>query len=133
MNVATALFEWARYHSLMLWGVSVVSLVAFIGTLVALPILVARIPEDYFVRSKARSPRRYAHSPARLLSLIARNLAGVVFVLVGIAMLFMPGQGILTILIGIILMNFPGKRLLVLRFVRHPSVFGAINWMCARS
>ena len=133
MNVVTALFEWARCHSLLLWGVSVVSLVAFIGTLAMLPFFVARIPEDYFLRSKARSPRRYAHSPARLLYLTVRNLAGVVFVIVGIAMLFIPGQGILTILIGVMLMNFPGKHLLLLWSIRRPSVLGAINWMRARS
>ncbi|MDO9516370.1 MAG: PGPGW domain-containing protein, partial [Syntrophales bacterium] len=65
--------------------------------------------------------------------LIVKNLAGVVFVVAGIVMLFMPGQGILTILIGVMLMNFPGKRLLELRTISQPSVLGAINWVRARS
>lgn len=133
MNIVTALFEWAQSHSLILWVVSVVSLVIFIGTLVALPFLVARIPEDYFLCSETRSPRRYANSPAGILYLIVKNLAGFVFVIVGIAMLFMPGQGILTILIGVMLMNFPGKHSLELRIISQPSVLGAINWMRARS
>ncbi|MBN2539760.1 MAG: hypothetical protein JXB09_06905 [Deltaproteobacteria bacterium] len=127
------MFEWARSHSLLLWGVSIASLVTFIGTLAALPFFVARIPEDYFLRSGARSSRRYANSPAGLLYLIVKNLAGVVFIIMGIAMLFFPGQGILTILIGIMLTNFPGKHLLALRFIRQPSVLGAVNWMRARS
>ncbi|MDO9515629.1 MAG: PGPGW domain-containing protein, partial [Syntrophales bacterium] len=107
MDIVTALFEWARSHSLMLWVVSVVSLAVFIGTLAALPLLVARIPEDYFLRPETSSPRRFSNSPAHFLYLIVKNLAGVVFVVAGIVMLFMPGQGILTILIGVMLMNFP--------------------------
>lgn len=133
MDIITALFAWARSHSLILWGVSIVSLVAFIGTLAALPLLVARIPEDYFLRSGKGSTRRCASLPAHLPHLIAKNLAGVVFIVVGVVMLFTPGQGILSILIGIMLMNFPGKRSLELRAVRQPRILGAINWMRARS
>ena len=133
MDIVTALFEWARSHSLILWVVSVVSLVAFIGTLAALPFFVARIPEDYFLPSGTNSPRRYANFPAHLLYLTVKNLAGVVFIIAGIVMLFIPGQGILTILIGVLLMNFPGKHLLVLRGIRQPSVLAAVNWMRARS
>ena len=133
MDIVTALFEWARSHSLMLWVVSVVSLAVFIGTLAALPFFVARIPENYFLRLETHSPRRYANFPAHLLYLIVKNLVGGVFIIAGIAMLFMPGQGILTILIGIMLMNFPGKRSLVLRGIRQPEVLRAINWMRARS
>lgn len=133
MDIVTALFGWAHAHALILWGVSIVSLVAFIGTLAALPLLVARIPEDYFLRSEADSPRWYANFPAHLLYLIVKNLAGVVLIVVGIVMLFTPGQGILSILIGVMLMNFPGKRSLELRAVRQPKVLGAINWMRARS
>lgn len=133
MDIVTILFEWTRSHSLILWAISVVSLVAFIGTLVALPFFVARIPEDYFLRSEARLLRRYANFPAHLLYLTVKNLVGVVFIIVGVAMLFMPGQGILTILVGVMLMNFPGKGSLVLRSVSQPSVLRVINWMRARS
>jgi Putative transmembrane protein (PGPGW) len=38
-----------------------------------------------------------------------KNLIGGVFVLAGIVMLVLPGQGVLTIMLGIALMNFPGK------------------------
>ncbi|HOO90125.1 MAG TPA: PGPGW domain-containing protein [Syntrophales bacterium] len=133
MNGMTALFEWARIHSLLLWSISGASLIAFIGTIVALPFFVARIPEDYFFCPEKRSPRRYVNSPAGVLYLIVKNLAGLVFVVVGIVMLFIPGQGILTILIGVMLMNFPGKQELVLRSISKPSVLRAVNWMRARS
>ncbi len=133
MKVVAALYEWAGHHSLILWGVSAVSLIMFIGTVAMLPFFASRIPEDYFLRSRTRPPLRCSNSPARLLYLIVKNLAGIVFIIAGIIMLFIPGQGIITILIGVMLMNFPGKRSLALRIIRHPKVFGAINWMRARS
>lgn len=133
MKVITAVYEWAGHHSLLLWGVSAVSLIMFIGTVAMLPFVVARIPDDYFLRSAERSSRCRQTSPSRLLYLVVKNLVGVVFIIAGIIMLFIPGQGIVTILIGIMLMNFPGKRLLALRLVRQPSVLKAVNWMRARS
>jgi hypothetical protein len=65
----------------------------------------------------------------RLIVLVVKNVLGLVFVLAGVAMLVLPGQGILTILIGLSLMNFPGKRTLERRFVQQPMVLQAINWM----
>jgi len=64
---------------------------------------------------------------------VAKNAAGVVFVLAGLAMLVLPGQGILTILIGLTLVNFPGKRSLEKRIVRQEKVCFAINWMRSRA
>ncbi|HOS97284.1 MAG TPA: PGPGW domain-containing protein, partial [Deltaproteobacteria bacterium] len=62
-----------------------------------------------------------------------KNILGAVFILAGIIMLFLPGQGVLTILIGITLVSFPRKRVLELRLVRKPSVLRALNWMRARA
>jgi len=50
-----------------------------------------------------------------------------VLLLMGIAMLVLPGQGILTMLIGISLLDFPGKRTLEKKIVCHPSVHRAID------
>jgi hypothetical protein len=60
---------------------------------------------------------------------IAKNLLGYIFVLAGILMLMLPGQGVLTILIGIMLLNFPGKYELERWIVSHGSVFRSINWI----
>ncbi|MBN2254781.1 MAG: hypothetical protein JW736_03675 [Deltaproteobacteria bacterium] len=117
----------------MLWGVSVVSLITFIGTVAAVPLLVARIPDDYFLRSGKGFPRNRPHTPSRLLYFIVKNLAGIVFIIAGFIMLIIPGQGVLTILIGVMLMNFPGKRRIALRIARQPTVLRAVNWMRARS
>jgi len=98
-----------------------------------LPSLVARIPRDYFLPTTARSPWHDSPSSGRFVYHLIKTIAGVMLILAGIVMLFIPGQGIITILMGIILMDFPGKRRLALRIVRNPTVLRSINWMRARS
>jgi putative transmembrane protein PGPGW len=64
---------------------------------------------------------------------VCKNLVGLAFVLAGVAMLVLPGQGILTIVIGLSLMNFPGKHVLERYIVQQPSILRAINWMRHRA
>jgi|TARA_B110000483_G_C18031019_1_gene478733 hypothetical protein len=47
--------------------------------------------------------------------------------LVGLLLLFLPGQGLLTILIGLMLMNYPGKSRLEQKIVRMPGVLASLN------
>jgi hypothetical protein len=111
---------------------SVASLVFFLGTIVAIPLILVRLPPHYF---DERYPRRWlaGHHPVlRLLGLVVKNLVGAIFLAVGVALLFLPGQGILTILIGVSLLDFPGKRSLERRIVGQPAVLGAINTIRAR-
>ena len=56
-------------------------------------------------------------------------ILGLLLVAAGLAMLFLPGQGLLTVLIGVCVMDFPGKRGLLQRLVRGPKVQGALNWI----
>jgi hypothetical protein len=69
------------------------------------------------------------HPVLRLSGLVIKNIVGIVFLLAGIAMLFLPGQGLLTMLIGISLMDFPGKRQLEAKMVGQPTLLGVINGM----
>ena len=57
-----------------------------------------------------------------MVALALKNVFGVVLVFMGIALLFLPGQGVLTLLIGISLLDFPGKRKLERKIVRTPTV-----------
>jgi hypothetical protein len=128
------ILEWSRSHNTALWALSVLSLVTFVGTLIMIPFFISRIPEDYFIRR--RTNRRYHYikrSFPRFAYLLFKNIAGAIFVLTGLLMLFLPGQGIITILIGITLMNFPGKRKLAFRIIRQPKVLDTINWIRGRS
>ena len=116
------------------WWVAGFSAVAFVGSLVFIPIVVARMRSDYFVRSDPTENSWFGRYPAlRWTGLVVKNLLGVVFVLAGIAMLVLPGQGILTILIGMTLIDFPGKRALEVRIARQRHVLGAINWIRSKA
>ena len=113
----------------VLIGLTVASAIGFVGSLIAIPMILVRLPADYF---DTRTPRHWMkdhHPVLRLSGLIVKNIVGVVFLLAGFAMLFLPGQGVLTMLIGISLMDFPKKRQLEAKMVGQPTVLGVINSM----
>jgi hypothetical protein len=99
-------------------GISLGMLIA--GALVA-PILIVRMPADYFVRH-SEGERESKASIARTVMRVLKNALGLLLVLAGVAMLVLPGQGILTLLIGISLLNFPGKRRFQQRLLRIHAV-----------
>ena len=72
---------------------------------------------------------RKQHPVTRYVLRGIKNVAGLIFLLAGIAMLVLPGQGLLTILIGVSLLDFPGKRRLELYLVQKRPVLRAINWI----
>jgi len=113
----------------VLIGLTVASAIGFVGSLIAIPMILVRLPADYF---DTRTPRHWMkdhHPLLRLSGLIVKNIVGIVFLLAGFAMLFLPGQGVLTMLIGISLMDFPKKRELEAKMVGQPTVLGVINSM----
>ena len=121
-------------HEVLLGWLVAVSALMFVGSLIAVPWLVIRIPADYFVRRQHLVDRwRPRHPLLRIALLALKNLCGVVLVLAGVAMLVLPGQGILTILVGLMCLDFPGKFALERRLVRQRPVIGAINWMRAKA
>jgi hypothetical protein len=117
------MLTWIRGHETLLWWLGALSIVMAVGTLVVLPIIVARLPADYFTRDQRPTGGRTPTMTLRLLSLVGKNLLGLVLILAGVAMLVLPGQGILMILIGLMLMDVPGKRALERRLVQQPSVW----------
>jgi hypothetical protein len=113
----------------VLIGLTVASAIGFVGSLIAIPMILVRLPADYF---DTRTPRHWMkdhHPLLRLSGLVVKNVVGIVFLLAGFAMLFLPGQGVLTMLIGISLMDFPKKRELEAKMVGQPTVLGVINSM----
>lgn len=117
------LIGWIRDHQHELTLLGAISLLTFVLTLVALPFVVIYLPEDYFIRDRREPATRAGRHPLALAFLRAlKNLLGVVFVLAGLAMLVLPGQGVITVLIGLGLMNFPGKYRLERRLVCRPAV-----------
>ena len=97
-----------------------VSVLAMVLTAMATPWLVARIPEDYFVRPARHD--RSGHWVVRTVLLLAKNAVGLILVGAGAAMLILPGPGFLTMLGGLALLNLPGKRAIECWLVSRPGV-----------
>ena len=127
-----SLWAWLEAQSFLLWTIGAASLGMMLLGLAAVPWIVSRMPRDYFLPPKRRPLVRKLPLGLNLLILCSKNLLGFACLLAGLAMLFLPGQGILTILIGLGLMNFPGKFTLQRRLVQSPSVMRSLNWIRGR-
>lgn len=122
---------WLEEHEALLWSLTVISVVMFVGTLFLMPVLIARLPADYFVRRPVRDwPGR--RPAVHVLLVLLKNVLGAVLLTAGLAMLVLPGQGLLTMLVGILLLDFPGKRRLERWLIRHKPLLRAANWIRAR-
>ncbi|SER04225.1 hypothetical protein SAMN05421690_100674 [Nitrosomonas sp. Nm51] len=106
---------------------SIISLISFIASLVVIPIILIRLPHDYFDINVCRHWMKDHHPILRIFGLIAKNMLGGGFFLAGFIMLFLPGQGILTMLIGLSFIDFPKKRLLEARIIQQPVILRTIN------
>ena len=106
-------------------GLTVFSIACFVGSLIALPVIVARAPTDYFIREQ--DPK------GSILAKILRNVAGVFLLIAGVLMLLLPGQGLLAILLALTLLDFPGKQALLKRMVSRQKVAKALQWLRRRA
>ena len=101
----------------------------FLLTLVAVPWFVVRLPSDYFAGEERPRLGRIDHPLLRVLLLIGKNLLGTLFILMGLAMLVLPGQGLLTMVVGFLLLDFPGKYCAERWLVRRAPVLRSVNWL----
>lgn len=106
---------------------SVVAAVAmFVGCLLALPVIVARLPADALQRA-TRGTHRWPDDGRGWIRLILRNVIGWILVAAGIAMLVLPGQGVITLVAGLAICDFPGKRRLLCAILRRPTLQRGLN------
>ncbi|MGQ0694101.1 MAG: PGPGW domain-containing protein [Nitrospiraceae bacterium] len=108
---------------------TILSLAFFVGSLIAIPFILIRLPADFFDIRVPRPWMKDHHPVLRLIGHIVKNAVGTIFLFAGFLMLFLPGQGILTILIGISMLDFPGKRNLEAKMIGQPTVLHAVNSM----
>jgi len=108
---------------------TVLSIIFFVGSLIAIPFIMVRLPADYFDIRVPRPWMEDSHPILRMLGHVVKNTVGAIFLFVGFLMLFLPGQGILTMLIGISMVDFPGKRKLEALLIGRPTVLNTINSM----
>jgi hypothetical protein len=112
----------------LIW-LAALSIVFFIGTLIAIPFILVRLPADYFDIRVPRPWMQDHHPVLRVAGHIVKNAVGAVFLFAGFLMLFLPGQGVLTMVIGISMLDFPGKRKIEAKLIGQPTVLNVINSM----
>lgn len=125
-----ALWQWFTARPELLWWMFALSMASLVVSALLLPVIVTRLPFDYFTAARTQLARR--RGPWQWVLRVLRNLFGVVFVLAGLIMIPLPGQGVLTLLIGILMTDFPGKRALELRMVRNQRLLGFLDRMRER-
>lgn len=125
------MLDFFQDHSTQVYWLAGASVVMLVLGAVLAPVIVARIPADYFVR-EVRDETGSWHT-LRIVTRVAKNLLAVLLLAAGILMLVLPGQGILTILAALMLLEFPGKRRLELAIIRQPVVLNAVQWLRQRS
>ena len=113
----------------LLWWLAVLSLFTFVLSLVLIPWVVGRLPQDCFLKLHHNDSPTNLPSIGSVVMAIFRNGLGMILLLAGIGMLFLPGQGLLTILLGTLLISFPGKKRLVQSLVHQPKIQHSMNWL----
>ena len=95
----------------------------------AIGIVVVKLPANYFSTHYVQDFLPDSPWLVRWGAVIAKNVAGVLLILLGIILSLpgVPGQGILTILLGLIMVDIPGKRPLEARIIKRPTVLAAVN------
>lgn len=130
MIVAGDIFNFFRDHAVLLSWLGGASLIMLVGSLIGIPLVVIQLPEDYLHREHklVRDWPRYLFLPFMVL----KNALGILFFLSGLAMLFLPGQGLLTMFIGLVLLDFPRKQILVRHILGYRRVLRVINRLRAK-
>jgi len=108
-----------------LWLGVAISAVLAVGSIALVAYIVVHWRSDHFKHHVPGTPPEPQHP----LAAVAKNVAGVVLVLLGLVMALpgIPGQGILTMIVGLTLIDFPGKRGMERRLIGRPRILHAIN------
>lgn len=118
---------WSPQWLVWLGLITVLSLAAAI---LMAPWLASLIPPDHFEKEHPRGfPWPKGKGPLPWIRLIARNLIGLIIGLLGVIMLFTPGQGILMLMLSSMLLDYPGKYEFQRWLIRRKGVLKGINWL----
>lgn len=104
--------------------VSGASLAGLLLAVAAFPVVLRRLPADWFDRPPAPVGARLRERPGRTLGRLA---LGGLLVAAGVAMLALPGQGLLTLAVGLLVLDLPHTRRLAGRLARRPAVARALQ------
>ena len=128
------LIDWiSRFWNSLTWTAILLGLGLFVGSLIlsfaAIGLVMVKLPANYFSTHYQQDFLPGSPWLVRWGAVIAKNIAGVLLILLGIILSLpgVPGQGILTILLGLIFVDIPGKRPLEARIIKRPAVLSAVN------
>lgn len=96
---------------------------------VAVPLFIVYMPADYLANTRRQSWLAKQPTVLRIPLRLLKNLLALVLIILGIAMLVLPGQGVLSILLGLVLADFPGKLKLQRWILQRPKVMASLNWL----
>ena len=107
---------------------------AAVAYFIGIVYIVTLLDKEYFIKHLAAGKRDTANIIPKVSSLtylveIAKIIAGICLLMLGIVMLVLPGQGLITILIGLSLLPFPGKHRLEQYILARHSVRVSLNWI----
>jgi hypothetical protein len=119
--------------SKLLLGVGIF-LFSLAASTLAIAVVVIKIPANYFSSHYRQDFLPNSPFIVRWGAVIAKNIVGVLLILLGIVLSLpgVPGQGILTILLGLIMIDIPGKRPLEARIIKRPTILSTVNNLRAR-
>ncbi len=121
------------HENLFLW-LTLVSSIGFIISILLITWIVTKIPSNYFSYPKRQKYLWDTQPPIiRFILILLKNIIGIFFIIGGLIMLVLPGQGILTILVGVLIMDFPYKYKIERWVIKHPFVLKSINQIRAKA
>ena len=124
----TRITGWINDHQQAIQLLSSLYILFFVLTIFALVFVVITLPKSYFTRDYRQSASRSKSHPLFWQTLgLCKNLLGFLLILVGVALLVLPGQGALTILVGLTMVNFPGKYRLERKLISQPAINKTLN------
>lgn len=112
---------------------ALLSFCTFSLSIILIPWLVGNLPQDYFISyscgHRGKTYRSSTPSPTAIIIALSRNCLGILLILAGIVMLFLPGQGLLTILLGGLLLSLPGKQKLIYHLIANNKIQRSMDWL----
>lgn len=124
-------WQWIRdtlFSAEVMIPVTIGTLLLVVASLAAVPFMVVRLPADYFAVPRPPLAQRFREASAGgRVVLVLKNLGGALLVILGVIMLFVPGQGLLTILFGLVLLDLPRKHEIERRIVARPTIRKALT------
>ena len=127
------LYAWLENNSYIFFYAGIVSILIFVFSIFGLRLFIIAIPSDYFINKKRVSTLKNRSILLWIIYIAFKNIIGYIFIIMGLAALVLPGQGILMILVGLMMSDYPKKFDLEKKIITIKAVRKGINWIRIKS